>query len=253
MSAPHLDLAAGNPVRGTASGGGLLKFAGDTGFQAEVKRRVAEYFARTGLSPARQPAHVREDRGDRALVRRLVRVAGLRGDHLVAGAAAVGLAGVRDGGYRLRRPARRQPRRLLEPPRRQPPDGDVARLRGRELVPLALAAQHLSSHLHEPRRRRRRHQLPPVRPALPGAAALPHAPLPAVLPVGALRVPGAEVALHRRLQERRAGPGSPATGSRGPAACVSSRPSAESCCSSAGRSRSRCCSIAGGSCCSSTR
>jgi linoleoyl-CoA desaturase len=31
--------------------GGLLKFAGDTGFQAELKRRVGDYFARTGLSP----------------------------------------------------------------------------------------------------------------------------------------------------------------------------------------------------------
>ena len=57
-------------------------------------------------------------------------------------------------GHRLQHPARRQPRRLLEPRRRQPRDGDDARHAGRQLVRLALQAQPLASHLHQPRRAR---------------------------------------------------------------------------------------------------
>ncbi len=38
-------------IRAAAPGGGKLKFASDAGFHLEVKRRVQEYFRRTGLSP----------------------------------------------------------------------------------------------------------------------------------------------------------------------------------------------------------
>ena len=133
----------------------------------------ARVFRTNRAVAAGQPAHVSQDRRAPALVRRLVRVAGIRGDDRLAGRAAVGVAGARDGGHRLRHPARRQPRRLLEPRRRQPRDGDDARHAGRELVPLARPAQPLSSHLHEHRGRGRRHQLRPFRAAVAGAAALP--------------------------------------------------------------------------------
>lgn len=43
--------ATGSSVRVAAPDGGKLKFAGDAGFHGELKRRVYEYFRRTGLSP----------------------------------------------------------------------------------------------------------------------------------------------------------------------------------------------------------
>lgn len=43
--------AAGRPVRVTAPDRDKPKFAGDPGFHGELKRRVDEYFQRTGLSP----------------------------------------------------------------------------------------------------------------------------------------------------------------------------------------------------------
>jgi linoleoyl-CoA desaturase len=41
--------------RGVKMQGGKLKFAGDSGFHGEVKRRVLEYFEHTGLSPRDSP------------------------------------------------------------------------------------------------------------------------------------------------------------------------------------------------------
>lgn len=52
------DLALGGAERWVASasdGGGKLKFAGDSGFHGELKRRVVEYFERTGLSQRDSP------------------------------------------------------------------------------------------------------------------------------------------------------------------------------------------------------
>ena len=195
-----------------------VTFARDTGFHDEVKRRVLAYFERTGLSQRDSP---------RMYLKTAVLLLWFGASYALLvfaattvwqGALLSAVAGARDGGHRLRHPARRQPRRLLEPRRRQRRDGDDARHAGRELVPLALQAQPLASHLHEPRGRGRRHQLRPLRAAVAGAAALPPAPPPAVLPVGAVLVLVPEVELRRRLQEPDAGANLRAAGSRDRAA-----------------------------------
>ena len=47
--------AAEKPLAPASKGGGKLKFARDTGFHKEVKRRVFGYFKRTGLSTRDSP------------------------------------------------------------------------------------------------------------------------------------------------------------------------------------------------------
>ena len=72
------------------------------------------------------------------------------------------LAGAGDGRRRVQHPARRQPRCLLEPRRRQPGGGALAEPAGRRRLLLALQAQHRPPQLSERHGLRRRH---PSRPA----------------------------------------------------------------------------------------
>src|SRR6266849_6274751 len=178
------------------------------------KPRRPRVFPSPGPFATRQLADVPQDGGDAPLVQRILRAAGLRRDELVAWNAALVLLGTRDGRDWLHHPARRQPRCILEEGRDQSPDGDDPGHAGRELLRLALEAQRFSSHLPEPKRRGRRHRPRTVRPPLASAAALPHPPLPAVLPLGALWASGSEVAFRRRLQERNAGPDRQESGSQ---------------------------------------
>ena len=186
---------------------GKLTFARDTGFHDEVKRRVLAYFERTGLSQQDSPRmHLKTAvlllwfGASYALL--VFAATSVWQGALLSASLALAMAGIgfgiqhdaNHGAYSSRAAVNRR-------------HGDDARHAGRQLVPLARPAQPFSSHLHEHRRRGRRHQLRPLRAAVAGAAALPPAPPPAILLVGAVLVPVPEVELRRRFQERDAGLG----------------------------------------------
>ncbi len=170
------------------------------------RRGVLRRAPRAGASPARRSGaratgaagHLREERRDGRLGRRLVDRAGPRGADLVAGGRGGDLARARPGGRRLQHHPRREPRELLPPPAPEPgavvdhgPDR-------RQLVRVADQAQRRPPHLHQHRGSGRGHRLDAVRPVRAGAAAPGPAPLPALLRLGALRPLRDQVAHDRR-------------------------------------------------------
>ncbi len=100
---------------------------------------------------------------------------------------------------RLLRPARREPRRLLQAAPLEPPRRLVDRLAARLLeLRLAREAQRRPPHLHERRRVRRRRHPGPARPLHPVPARPALVPLPAVLHLADVHADGPALADGRR-------------------------------------------------------
>ena len=190
---------------------GKVTFARDTGFHGEVKRRVLAYFARTGLSQRDSP---------RMYLKTAVMLVWFGASYalLVFGATtlwqgallalslALAMAGI---GFGIQHDANHGAYSSR---------AAVNRVLGLTLDMLGASSyvwrfkHNVSHHTYTNiDGRRRRHRRRPVRAAVAGAAALPPAPLPALLHVGALLVPVPEVGLRRRLQEPRRGRESPGT------------------------------------------
>ena len=191
---------AGQPIA-TAALQRSLKFGNDNAFQLELRRRVDEHFRTTGR---RQRDCWQMYLKTAILARRLrglVRAPGVRGPDLVAGPAAGHPARVVRGRDRVQHPARRRPSGLLELPLGQHAHGDDAGADRGQLLPLALEARRLPSHLRQHHRPRHRHRPRHSRPADAASEAARVSPVAAPVPLAALRVAGHQVAAPRRFPE----------------------------------------------------
>ena len=184
-----------------ASSARALGFSRDTAFQLALRRRVTEHFWATGRRRTRLLADVREDGDPAHRIRGDIRVAGVPGPDLDRGRAPGRPARAARGRDRPQHPARWWASRLLEPPLGQPAHGIEPGADRRELLPLALEARGVPSHVRQRREPRHRHRSRPPCAAGAEPEAARHSSLAAPVHVAALRAPVDQVAVPGRLSQ----------------------------------------------------
>ena len=142
----------------TASSARALSFSHDTAFQLALRRRVTEHFWATGR---------RQRDCWQMYVKTTILLMGFAGAYVslvflartwIEGVPPGHLARPVCGRDRLQHPARRRASGLLEPPVGQPAHGADAGADRRQLLPVALEARRVPSHVRQHRRPRHRHR-----------------------------------------------------------------------------------------------